>query len=406
MAKQPMKLVMCSDDPDTILSYGILSQMLIDQWKKYYHIDYCSLQYQMGMPIQRVNYVKHPAHNQGERNPTYLPRLLNKVKPDVIWTNFDVQHYQNVKKYIPRGASWVGWIPWDNHDLDQMPRARDAFSNVDIRIAISRFGFEFLNQAGVRMDDYIYNIIDTDVYKPLAKDHKDILEFKKRNKWYNDEMKLLLFVGRPNWRKRMIHLFAIIQELKRRGNKNFKLFIHSNLDDPAKTADLREIILAMDIEDCLIMSPFPWDSGIPKEDLRVIYNMATLYIAPHGGEGFGMPIGEAMACGTPFIASDICTTREFAGENFERGIPSPVMYPKHPNGQIRKDKGVARPYPVVQEFANRIEELWNDKKRMEIMGKNGVKWVNENCSPRVVADKWKEVIDTYDIPIIGVHGYK
>ena len=48
--KDKLRILMCSDDPDTILSYGILSKMLIDRWYKYYDIHYCSLQYQMGKP--------------------------------------------------------------------------------------------------------------------------------------------------------------------------------------------------------------------------------------------------------------------------------------------------------------------------------------------------------------------
>lgn len=405
--KNKMKIVMCSDDPDTILSYGLLSKMLIDKIHKDYDLHYVSLQYPMGKPINRDGkYIKYPAHNQGERNPTYLPEVLNKVKPEIFWTNFDIQHYANIKKFIQPGQLWIGWCPWDNHDTAQIPRAKDAFKRVDIRIGISRFGWEFLNAHGVRIDDYVYNIVDTNWFKPLPSNHPSIVKFKERNSWLKEGIKILLFVGRPNWRKRIIHLLRIIQELKQRGNKNFALFLHTNIHDPARTVNIDELVNALEIQDHVIRSPFHWDQGIPKKELNVLYNLSTLYLAPHGGEGFGMPIVESMAAGTPFIASDYCTSREFAGNDQERGLIGPISFMKEPDGRLKQDKGVVRPYPIVSKFADIIEQVWNDENRLKKMGENGAKWAKENCSPRVIADKWKDIFNTFNIPIGKVHGYK
>ena len=400
-----LKLLMCADDPDSNLSYGILSRMLIDEIHQDYDIHYLSLQYPMGKPINMGKYTKYPAHNQGERNPTFLLTLFKNLNPDIFWTNFDIQHYINVDKFVPPGTSWIGWVPWDNHDTDQVPRAQQAFRKVDTRIAISKFGYEFLNSNGVRIDDWIYNCINTNVFKPLKEDDPRLLKFKELNPWLTEDIKILLFVGRPNWRKRIMHMLGIMKELVDRGNKNFRLFLHSNLDDPARTVDIRELIDAFGLKDYIIASQFYWDMGIPEEDLQILYNIADLYLAPHGGEGFGMPIVEAMACGTPFVASDITTTREFAGENNERGVPLPVHYPLDENRRIRKDRGVSRPYPNIKESADIIEQLLMDEKRLKRMGQNGIKWAHENCSPQVIAEKWRKVFDIYDVKYARVIGY-
>lgn len=45
---------------------------------------------------------------------------------------------------------------------------------------------------------------------------------------------------------------------------------------------------------------------VPAEDLPVIYNVAEFFVFPSIYEGFGLPVVEAMACGTPVITS--CTS--------------------------------------------------------------------------------------------------
>jgi glycosyltransferase involved in cell wall biosynthesis len=53
---------------------------------------------------------------------------------------------------------------------------------------------------------------------------------------------------------------------------------------------------------------------IPSEDLPIWYNCAEVFIYPSVFEGFGLPVLEAMACGTPVIISDASSLPEVAGE--------------------------------------------------------------------------------------------
>jgi glycosyltransferase involved in cell wall biosynthesis len=53
---------------------------------------------------------------------------------------------------------------------------------------------------------------------------------------------------------------------------------------------------------------------VPDVDLPSIYQLADLVVIPSIIEGFGLPVLEAMACGTPVAAADNSSLTEVAGE--------------------------------------------------------------------------------------------
>ena len=48
------------------------------------------------------------------------------------------------------------------------------------------------------------------------------------------------------------------------------------------------------------------------EDLPALYSLAAVFAFPSWYEGFGLPVLEAMACGTPVVAADNSSLPEAA----------------------------------------------------------------------------------------------
>jgi glycosyltransferase involved in cell wall biosynthesis len=53
---------------------------------------------------------------------------------------------------------------------------------------------------------------------------------------------------------------------------------------------------------------------VERDDLPLIYNLAEVFIYPSTYEGFGLPVLEAMACGTPVISSNVSSMPEILGD--------------------------------------------------------------------------------------------
>jgi glycosyltransferase involved in cell wall biosynthesis len=72
---------------------------------------------------------------------------------------------------------------------------------------------------------------------------------------------------------------------------------------------------------------------INDEDLPYVYGISELFLFPSLSEGFGMPVIEAMACGTPVITSKISCMPEIAGE--AAVLVDPMSAPSIADGLLR-----------------------------------------------------------------------
>jgi glycosyltransferase involved in cell wall biosynthesis len=141
---------------------------------------------------------------------------------------------------------------------------------------------------------------DTEVYKPLPPEQ--ITAFKQKNKLPE---RFWLFLGTLEPRKNLTTLIEAYAALPK--SERLPLILAGG-----KGWLYDAIFAAVDRYNLVNEVVFP--GYLPVEDLAFWYNSAEVFVYPSVFEGFGLPVLEAMACGTPVILSDASSLPEVAGE--------------------------------------------------------------------------------------------
>ncbi len=126
-----------------------------------------------------------------------------------------------------------------------------------------------------------------------------------------------LYVGTIEPRKNLVRLFEAFQLVRRRGCRSSVLALvgKRGWSDAAILSSLERL----DLGDAVRIL-----GHAPIEDVVALYNLADVLVLPSLYEGFGLPVIEAMACGTPVVTSPNGALAEIAGEAAEYVDPTQV----------------------------------------------------------------------------------
>lgn len=146
-------------------------------------------------------------------------------------------------------------------------------------------------------DDRFYKIEDTQRVNEV------------KNKYGIDCNQYILALSDLGKRKNFPHLIrSFIRFIDNTNSQGIKLVIAGPQRD-SYSEILSTINNFESYKDKIILTGF-----IDEEDVSTIYSGASIFIYPSLYEGFGLPILEAMQCGTPVICSDNSSLPEVAGD--------------------------------------------------------------------------------------------
>jgi len=203
---------------------------------------------------------------------------------------------------------------------------------------------------------------------------------------------IILFVGRNSPRKNIDGLIEMARQLSMR-RKDFLLVLRTSLSDPSpESVDVFAEIHNRGMEQFVVVDD---DNYImPKYNksyLNNLYNMADLYVSASSCEGFGIPIAEAGMCGKTFVIPQGSSADEFMGESIN-GFATPM----NPDAfrTVRLPDG-NRKLPLVDTalMADNVDFLLSKESKRLAMGEDFRKWVISNCTRKVLAKKWSDMLE-------------
>jgi len=278
------------------------------------------------------------------------------------------------------------WFPTDGGG--GLPiNCANIIRKVEYPVAMSQFGQKQVKEYHDLDVKYIPHGVNTELFFKLPDEQKALLKQK-----YGLQDKFVIgTVARNQPRK---HLDRTLKTMRLLLDKipNAVLFFHLDPDDPAQPLwKIRSLIQKFGLENRVIFSGMKAHHGFPASQMNEIYNVMDCFFLSTSGEGFGIPIIEAMACEVPIVATDYTTTPELVVKNNAgfgvklAGVDTIDLFSLHSkdydyltmNGTITGSWEVERGICDINDAANKIFQLYSNPQLRRTMGQNGRKAVLE-----------------------------
>ena len=188
----------------------------------------------------------------------------------------------------------------------------------------------------------------------------------------------VLFVGRITRQKGIIHLVKALRHL----DPGFQVVLCAGAPDtPEIAAEMKSAVEAAQQGRPGVV----WiEKMLPKAEIIALYSGAEVFVCPSIYEPFGIINLEAMACGTPVVASAVGGIPEVVVHG-ETGLLVPVEQNKEaPFEPVNAER-------FALNLAEAINELMRDEVRRRHMAREARRRVEENFSWEVIARKTAEL---------------
>jgi glycosyltransferase involved in cell wall biosynthesis len=284
-----------------------------------------------------------------------------------------------------KGLRWVPWFPIDHDPIPPavLEKVRYAYS----RIVYSKFGQKQLEDRDLPCF-YVPHGVNADMFKPLHPAER--LEARKFIQLPEDAFIVGMVAANKGYpsRKAFEQNIAAFKVLSDK-HKDAVLFLQTMTGENGRDCvDLPGYCRAIGLQ--LGKNVFFCDQtanvmgGFPDQYMVLMYNSLDVLLSVSRGEGFGIPILEAQACGTPVITGDWTSMSEltFGGWKVDKKDTEPDFTQQHSYQFL----------PHVGAIADRLEDAYNMRGNLDY--RKRARAGAEKYDARKVADKyWKPVLD-------------
>lgn len=318
--------------------------------------------------------------------------LLEKIEPDVVVMLNDPNIILDLllrSKYDPnhillRYRPILTYVPIDGYN--HPPSWAQALHKVSRPLAMSQHGVDELGD-GTKL---VYHGVDHDRFfpvsssRPLTLSNGKVIRSKADAKiafgWAKDDF-LVLRVDKNSGRKDYPASWKALVPFMHQ-HPDVKVHLHCQGDGLEHGLDIKSM-LSRDPETAdRFFLPGNLDSwtGWSEEDLVGLYNAADVFLTTSRGEGFGLTIAEAAACGVPIVAQNVSAIPEVVG-------PGGILI--EPGHDITTPSGKDNWLADVPAFTDALERLYNSRRLRRELGQAGREHVIKSFN-------WDEAAASFD----------
>lgn len=206
------------------------------------------------------------------------------------------------------------WCPIDHDPMSVIVEEFFKRTSNAVPIAMSRFGEAKFHEKDIDCL-YVPHSIDTEVMRPYPQ-----ADIREANGLPKDAFIVGMVAnnkGNAPPRKAFPQVFEAFAKFKQKHSDAF-LYLHSDAKNNRDGLDLEYLAQYMGIpsDSFTFTPPLPMQLGIEQPIMAAMYSSFDVLAAPSYGEGFGIPIIEAQACGVPVIVNDFSAMPELVGDGW------------------------------------------------------------------------------------------
>jgi glycosyltransferase involved in cell wall biosynthesis len=324
-----------------------------------------------GEDFNRTAYQWAIHHGQGE--PCTVITLFD------VWP-FDIETYRAIEQQ----GRLACWCPIDHEPA--VPAVVNVLKETGaIPIAMSRFGETQLRNAG--FDPlYVPHGVDTTMFTP-----RDRGEIRQLMNFPEDAFVVGMVAnnqGQSPSRKAFSEAFlafAIFQQT----HPDAILYLHTEMSGFRNGLNLYRMLERFEVNDEQVRftEQVNLEHVFPPGALSGLYNSFDVLLNPSYGEGFGIPIVEAQACGTPVIVTDWTSMPELVGAGWKvGGVPW-----DHPMAEAFWMK------PDVESIVDALECAY-DERHNDLVRARARKFAEDYDVEKVMTDYWIPALDKIHAP--------
>lgn len=330
-----------------------------------------------GGTIEYDGYHCIPASPGGQWSNDVIKAHLIRTKVDALVTLMDL-FVLDANIWSTLDQPWVAWVPLDCEGIGKA--TLQPLSAVNYPIAMSDFAVDQMQAHNIEPFARIYHAVDTDVFRPMDK-----MECREYCEMDQDAYIVGMVMANKGNRKQFPEqLQAIKRWIDKNPDRNIKVFFHTERTDVMGGWDMQQLVEYMGLSGkCSITDRYD-TSVVPvsTEGMAIIYNCFDVLMNCSAGEGFGIPIVEAQACGVPVITHGVTAMTELTQYGYTVESSSRTLG-GHFGYQFQ---------PSIEDMEYRLECVYRMLGDADDNMLAGRQWVIDNCGVDTIVSQWDEVL--------------